>query len=63
MIKRKNILAFIITYLVSRFIYILLDFEYDFLIEGINIKLIIDLSMWIIIFIIVSWLLEKIDKN
>lgn len=61
--KKFNIsmLAFIITYIITRIIYKITGFSYSFS-EGIlNIKLAIDLGLWIITVILVSTILNRIS--
>ncbi|MBU5312509.1 hypothetical protein KQI38_10740 [Tissierella carlieri] len=58
-----SILVVIITYIITRIVYKLTGFSYSFS-EGIlNIKLLIDLGLWIIVAVLVSTALNKILSN
>jgi hypothetical protein len=58
-----SILVVIITYIITRIIYKLTGFSYSFS-EGIlNIKLLIDLGLWIIVAVLVNTALNKILSN
>lgn len=57
-----NVLTIIITYIISRIVFYFVGFEYHIQ-EGFNLfKLIIDISTWIILFMVVRWLILKIKR-
>ncbi len=62
--KGRAILAFIISYLISRIIFYLTDFQYmPFTEEFKPLKLLIDLGAWTIIYTFSYWMLEKLIQE
>ncbi|MGV3587500.1 MAG: hypothetical protein ACO1OF_10880 [Adhaeribacter sp.] len=59
-----NITTILLTYLIKKIGYKIVGFDYDIFSEGLwNTKFLIDVTAWVVIYAIVSFLLKKLSPN